>query len=156
MNNSEKLKIEKKNLSPAWRKSSSLYCRIKTIIQKYALSPSATNNGVKTVHHDVEAMTFSCFRTASTEKIKIDTRWIQISNTVIPNHLTTSFSVKNMFTISTNNLVIKQTFCLDNVFLQNDYGNPFIVSCQIYDTLSYIILHFLFLFMTLSMYCCLL
>ena len=94
------LSSDVKKRIPAVLRPFSSYCRINTMTQKYAHSPSLTKSGMKHTHHDL-LMMFSYFNTARTENTRTDTRCIHISNPVIRSQHTSSRNVKNMISATT-------------------------------------------------------
>lgn len=98
------------------RNSATLYSlsrciRMYTIVQKYALSPSAANKGANTIHHALlPVMTFSTRRTKRTVNSVMARRLIQISKMVSPSHCTNSFNVNNIFSSTVLQLNITSEF----------------------------------------------
>lgn len=97
--NTEKLQIARK-AAVLYRPSK--YIRIKTIEQKYEFIASQMNKGTK-VDHQSMTNNDSNFRAVIILKINIHVIIIHISKTVIPNQLTISFKVKNIFMEVPNN-----------------------------------------------------
>lgn len=84
-----------RNSATLYRPSSCI--RINTIVQKYALSPSAANKGANTIHHTLPpVMIFSKCKAKRIVNSVMARRLIQISKMVSPSHCTSSFNEKNM------------------------------------------------------------